>query len=82
MRDMRRRPTHVNELVHQSIEDVGNMNVSGIGVRRAWMSVIGAYNNVVWRVEWPEEISNLAVSTTNPEGTIFNYDLEMEEILL
>ena len=46
--DMRRRPTHVNELVPQQISDVGNMDASSIGAGGVWMSTSSAYNNIVW----------------------------------
>lgn len=46
------------------------------------MSLGLEYDNVVWRVEWPEEVSIQLVSTTNPSGTINNSDLEMAGILL
>ena len=80
--DMKRRPTHVNELVPQETSDVGNMDASGIGAGGVWMSVLGAYNNIVWRVEWDAEISRRVVSDKNPRGTITNSDLEMAAILL
>jgi len=71
----------VKELVHHTIEDVGNMNASGKRAE-ARMSAVGAYDNVVWRVEWSDIISNLVVSTTNPKGTMTNSNLEMIAILL
>lgn len=80
--DMKTRPTHVNELVLQTIADVGNMDASGIGAGGVWMSTCGAYENIVWRLEWTAEISNLVVSESNPRGTITNSDLEMAAILI
>ena len=35
-------PTHVNELVRQSISDVGNIDASGTGAGGVWMSTSGA----------------------------------------
>ena len=46
------------------------------------MILRGEYNNIVWRVEWDEEISKRVVSDTNSKGTITNSDLEMAAILL
>jgi len=53
--DMRRRPTYVNDLVHQTIEDVGNVNALGIGAGDAWSSTIGANDNILWQVEWQKK---------------------------
>ena len=85
LRNMRSRPTHVNELVLQTISDVGNMDASGIGAGGgggAWMSLPGAYDNVVWRVEWPADAYRQVISNSNPKGTITNSDLEMTAIIL
>ena len=79
---MKARPTHVNELVGQPISDVGNMDALGIGAGGVWMSILGEYVNIVWRVEWPSDISRSVVSDKNPKGTITNSDLEMAAILL
>ena len=58
------------------------MDASGIGASGVWMSVRGAYSNMVWRVEWPEDISRSVVSDKNPSDTITNSDLEMAAIIL
>ena len=79
---MKRRPTHVNELVGQPISDVGNMDASGIGAGGIWMSTSVSYHNLVWRVEWPSDISTSVISDKNPTGSITNSDLEMAAILL
>jgi len=80
--DMRKRPTHVNELVFQDIADVGNMDTSGIGAGGVWMSTTYDYPNTVWRLEWPEDICCKVVSEKNPKGSITNSDLEMAAIIL
>ena len=79
---MRRRPIHVNKLVPQDTSDVINMDASGIDAGGVWMSITGAYNNIVWQVEWDTEISKRVVSDSNSKGTITNSDLEMADILL
>ena len=80
--DMKARPTHVNELAPQTISDVANMGAAGSGTGGAWMSTTGAYQNTCWRVEWPQQITDLVVSDGNPTGSITNSDLEMAAILL
>jgi hypothetical protein len=37
---------------------------------------------VVWRVEWPADITNAVVSEANPTETITNSDLEMARVVL
>lgn len=80
--DMKRRPSHVNELVLQQVSDIGNMDASGRGAGGVWMSTTGSYPNTVWRLQWPPEVKRLIVSNSNPHGTISNSDLEMAAILL
>ena len=58
------------------------MDASGIGTSGVWMRVRGAYSNMVWPVEWPEDISRSVVSDKNPSDTITNSDLEMAAIIL
>ena len=37
---------------------------------------------VVWRVQWPKDITDAIVSSSNPQGTVTNSDLEMAGVLL
>ena len=46
------------------------------------MSTTWAYTNIVWRVQWSEEITKDVVSNDNPKGKITNSDLEMASFLL
>jgi len=80
--DIKFRPTHVNELVGQPISYVGNTDASGIGAGGVWMSTSGTYHNIVWRVEWPTDISQSVVSDKNLTSSINNSDLEMAAIFL
>ena len=72
----------MNDLVGQLISDVGNMDASGIGDGGIWMITSGSYNNIVWRVEWPSNISASVISDKNPTGSMTNSDLEIAAILL
>lgn len=82
MLEMFVRPTHINELVAQDIDDVGSVHAPDSSVGRAWMNTSGEYSNIVWQVEWPIEINNLVVSDSNPTSIITNSHLEMAVILL
>ena len=46
------------------------------------MNTTGAYDNTVWRVELPVDISSQVVTNRNLLGSITNSDLEMVAILL
>ena len=80
--DMQRLSTHVNELVPQEIPDVGNMEILGIGAGGVWISTSGTCQNIVWRMEWPAEISKQFISDSNLTGLITNSDLAMAIVLL
>ena len=47
-----------------------------------WLDAARAGQNLVWRLPWsPDIVSNL-VSSTNPQGTITNSDLELAALVL
>ena len=52
------------------------------GAGGVWMSTKVAYPNIVWQVQWPEEITKDVVSDNNPKGKIINSYMEMEAVLL
>ena len=37
---------------------------------------------LIWRVQWPKDITNSVISESNPKGTITNSDLEMAGVVL
>ena len=76
------RPTHCRELVVDDPGYVGYCDASKLGAGGVWLSGTRLLPPVVWRVEWPDDIRAMVVSSNNPTGTITNSDLEMAAMLL
>jgi hypothetical protein len=82
IRDLSRRPTHVSELVQGSLAHTGYCDASAFGAGGVWFGGNTDMDPIVWRVEWPPDVTNAVVSDKNPTGTITNSDLEMAGVLL
>jgi hypothetical protein len=70
-------PTHVCELVQANKPDyVGNYDASGFCAGGVWFGGCKKLRPIVWRIQWPHNITAALVSDSNPKGTITNSDLE------
>jgi hypothetical protein len=77
------RPTHANKLGTSNEDYVGYVDASAFGVGGVWFSSRLPVPPTAWRVLWPNAITNIVVSESNPLlGTIINLDLEMAGVLL
>ena len=79
---MQSRPTILYELNKVRVSDASYMDVSASGAGGVWMVRTGAYTNIVWWVQWSEEITKDVVTDDNSNGKFTNSDLEMAEVLL
>jgi hypothetical protein len=83
IRNLASRPTHVSELVQSENPDyIGYCDASGFGAGGVWFGGSTKLDPIVWRVQWPADITAALVSDSNPNGTITNSDLEMAGVLL
>jgi hypothetical protein len=82
IRDLARRPTHVSELVPQGPEYTGFCDASAFGAGGVWFGGSKPLEPLVWRVQWPTDITNEVVLLSNPTGRLTNSDLEMAGVLL
>lgn len=80
--DLARRPTHVDELVAHQQDYVGYCDASAFGAGGVWFSGDKALPPTVWRVVFPQDITQAVVSYDNPQGILTNSDLEMAGVLL
>ena len=87
--DIENRPTRIAELVPLLASAEGHHDASGLGAGGVWFPAEhltprkGFDNNpVVWRIKWPQYIIDRLVTSTNPNGTISNSDLELAGGLL
>jgi hypothetical protein len=82
IRDLASRPTHVHELVQQTLDYTGYCDASAFGAGGVWFGAKQHLDPIVWRVQWPKDVTSAVISTTNPLGTLTNSDLEMAGVLL
>jgi hypothetical protein len=83
--DLEERPTRIAELVPLSPIAEGHHDASGAGAGGVWFPGqqanprLGYEPNVpiLWRLQWPQFITDAIVSSDNPSGTITNSDLEL-----
>ena len=75
-------PTKCRNLVTGWPDYVGITDASGQGLGGVIIGENKAIPPVVFRLQWPEDISKSIVSDSNPEGTITNSDLEMAGLLM
>jgi hypothetical protein len=76
------RPTSVLELTPAMPWFLGYVDSSKQGVGGVWVNGTHTINATVWRHDWPQEIQEKFVSTSNPNGTISISDLEMAGVLI
>jgi hypothetical protein len=77
------RPTHVSKLIQSDHPDyVGYCDASGFGTGGVWFGGQRKLAPIIWRIQWPSDITVALVSERNPMGTITNSDLEMAGVLL
>jgi hypothetical protein len=82
MRELASRPTHVNELVQKELDYIGYCDASAFGAGGVWFGGNKTLRPIVWRIQWPADVTKSVVSATNPTGQITNSDLEMAGVLL
>ena len=61
---------------------LGFCDASGVGTGGVWIDPDGTKKNLVWSLQWPEEIVADMVTWENPTGGIKYSDLELAALLL
>jgi hypothetical protein len=91
--DITSRPTRIQELIPLSTSALGFHDSSGSAVGGVWFphqslhprkypNTIPSHRPIVWRFQWPSDIVNNLVTSTNPSGSISISDLELAGGLL
>ena len=75
-------PTKCRNLVTSWPDFVGITDASGHGLGGVIIGEGRAVPPVVFRLQWPQDISDNIISEANPEGTLTNSDLEMAGLLM
>jgi hypothetical protein len=81
-------PTRIAELIPLLPSAIGYHDASGAGAGGVWYPTpdlaarFHPRRPLVWRLQWPQDITNNLVSTSNPTGTVTNSDLELAGGLL
>jgi hypothetical protein len=79
---MSTRPTSVLELVPNTPNFIGYVDASGFGAGGVWLQGTTHIQPHVWRLPFPQDITDRLVSFKNKSGDITNSDLEMAGVLL
>ena len=82
LRESMAAPTRCRELVTGWPDYVGVKDASGHGVGGIIVGEGSACVPTVFRMRWPEDVSNEINSALNPKGRLTNSDLEMAGLLL
>ena len=82
IRQLGKRPTHVKELVLHAAAYQGFVDASKWGVGGVWFGGINQLSPIVWFWEWPPEVQNTLVTSSNRNGLLTISDLELMGILL
>jgi hypothetical protein len=82
IQDQASRPTHVSELVEQTLNYTGYCDASAFGAGDVWFGGNKELQPVFWRVQWPKDVTDAVVSDSNPDGRLTNSALEMAGVLL
>ena len=84
LRDIKKRPTRIIELVSLLASAKGHHDTSGKGTGGIWFPLTHlhlrqgyAFRPVFWRLKWPQEIIGKLVTDKNSFGTISNLDLKL-----
>ena len=76
------RPTHLYEIVHSEPTHLGFCDASGLEAGEVWLNPDQMVHNLVWCNPWPPDIITDLVSSTNLQGKITNYDLELATLVI
>ena len=76
---LRERPTSLAELVPDHPVAVGPHDASRAGMGGVWFPAVtnANFQPMLWRAQFPPEVTEALVSFENPEGTINNSELEL-----
>lgn len=77
LRQLSKRPTHVNELIPIPPSHVAYHDAAAEGAGGVWFSLAASMQPVVWRVVFPLDITSNVISENNPNGSITISDLEL-----
>ena len=69
--------THLAEIVCRKPTHMEFYDASGLGVGGLSIDLDGTGHNMVWWHPWPVDVTEELVSSTKPNGTITNSDLEL-----
>ena len=89
-KDICNRPTRIAEIIPLSPSALGYHDAAGIGAGGVWYPTPdltprqGTHQQqpLLWRLQWPQDIVESLVSSSNPNGTINNSALELAGGLL
>jgi hypothetical protein len=74
--DVSSRPTRWGELVDSDPAFLGAVDASAAGMGCVWLDAATRAHPLLWRNQFPADVTGAVVSWENPSGTLTNSDLE------
>ena len=75
-------PTYMAEIVHRVPSNLRYCDASGVRAGGLWVEPNEDGFNRVWRIQWPEDVTDDLVNFDNPKRAITNSDLEVANLVL
>jgi hypothetical protein len=72
-----KRPTHVNKIIPDPPSYVAYHDAAADGASGVWFLLSNTMQPLIWRVKFPQDITDNVISKNNPTGSITNSDLEL-----
>jgi hypothetical protein len=72
----------VSELIIGELNFIGYCDASAFGADSVCFGGQCMLAPIVWRIQWPQDITKAVVSDANPQGSFTNSDLKMAGVLL
>ena len=82
LKRMQKTPTQAIALVNDMPHYIGTHDASGKGAGGVWFGGACALPPTVWRVEWPQDIQDNIVGSSNPTGKLSVNDLELAAAII
>ena len=70
------------QLIMDYLAYIGYSDLCRLGTGGVWISGTKALDDVIWHLEWPQDIKDALIMATNLESTLTINDLELNGMIL
>ena len=87
IKDLAKRPTHINEIVSRRVDFYGYCDACNTGAGGVWLPLEGDCDPFIWRVQWPPDIvrklseyDQLSISDAECAGVLL-HQMALEQVV-